>query len=55
MTNELGFEALNRRIAGATQRAVCVLRVTQTGQLSWNVVGIIGGLLVVLFVLVLGA
>ncbi len=55
MTNELGFEALNRRIAGATQRAAGALRVTQTGQLSWNVVGIIGGLLVVLFVLMLGA
>lgn len=55
MTNELGFESINRGVAGATQRAADALRMSQTGQLSWNMVGVIGGLLVVLFLLAIGA
>jgi hypothetical protein len=30
------------------------LRMTQTGQLNWNVAGIVGGLILVLLVLVIG-
>jgi hypothetical protein len=30
------------------------LRATQTGQLNWNILGIFGGLLTVLFILWLG-
>ena len=55
ITNELGFESINRGIADATQRAAEAVRMSQTGQLSWNVVGIVVGLLVVLFVLAMGA
>jgi NADH-quinone oxidoreductase subunit L len=52
---DFGFEWLNRQIVTWTQNAANALRTTQTGYLSWNVVGIIGGLLVVLIILALGA
>jgi len=45
---DFGFERLNQRIVAA-------LRVTQTGLLNWNVLGIVGGLVIVLAVLALGA
>ena len=38
-----------------TQTAAKKLRVTQTGHLNWNVVGIVGGLVIVLIILALGA
>lgn len=52
---DFGFEWLNRRIVAWTTGAANTLRVTQTGSLNWNVVGVVGGLLVVLVILVLGA
>jgi len=52
---DFGFEALNRRIVTTTALAAESLRVTQTGLLNWNVLGIVGGLVVVLAVLALGA
>lgn len=45
---DFGFEWLNRQIVRATQSVAVSLRQTQTGQLNWNVAGIIGGLLLVL-------
>jgi hypothetical protein len=46
---------VNRRVVVWTQDAASALRTTQTGYLNWNVVGIVGGLLVVLVILALGA
>jgi NADH-quinone oxidoreductase subunit L len=51
---DFGFEWLNRQIVSAAQRTAIVLRRTQTGQLNWNVVGIVGGLAMVLLILVIG-
>ncbi len=48
-----GFEWLNDRIIGIAQGAGQALRVTQTGQLNWNIVGIVGGLVIVLAVLLI--
>lgn len=49
--NGFGFEALNRTVVELTQRTAAVLQLTQTGDLNWNIVGIVGALLVVLFIL----
>ena len=46
-----GFEQVNRRVVEATQNAAESLRVLQTGQLNWNVVGILCGLVIVLILL----
>jgi NADH-quinone oxidoreductase subunit L len=50
-----GFESLNQMILRATSKFAERLRVTQTGELNWNIFGILGGLLVVLIGLWLGA
>ncbi len=55
MTHDFGFEWLNRQIVTGMQRAGDGLRLTQTGYLNWNVLGIVGGLIVVLVILALGA
>ncbi|MCZ2287763.1 MAG: NADH-quinone oxidoreductase subunit L [Anaerolineales bacterium] len=47
-----GFEWLNRRVASWTVGLGSVLQRTQTGVLSWNAVGILGALLIVLVFLV---
>ncbi len=49
-----GFEAINRGVVHAVQTGAEALRVTQTGLLNWNVLGLVAGLVVVLFVLILG-
>ena len=41
--------------AGARVPRIGALRVTQTGYLNWNIVGIVGGLIFVLAVVALGA
>jgi NADH-quinone oxidoreductase subunit L len=51
----LGFEWLNRQIIRLTNAAASALSRTQTGQLNWNVAGIVGGLLLVLAILVWSA
>ncbi len=51
---DFGFEWLNRRIVTTAQSAAVLLRRTQTGQLNWNVVGIVTGLVMVLVVLMVG-
>jgi NADH-quinone oxidoreductase subunit L len=50
-----GFEPVNRFVVGSTYKVAEWFSVTQTGELNWNILGIIGGLLVVLIVLWLGA
>jgi len=47
----LGFEWLNRQIVSLTKRAGSFLQRFQTGQLNWNVAGILSGLIVILLVL----
>jgi NADH-quinone oxidoreductase subunit L len=44
----LGFEWMNLEIVRATVGSAAALRRTQTGQLAWNVAGVMIGLLVVL-------
>jgi NADH-quinone oxidoreductase subunit L len=51
----LGFEWLNQEVINLTKGLSTALRVTQTGQLNWNVVGIIGGLGILLTILIGGA
>lgn len=53
--NGLGFEWLNQEVINLTKGLSSALRVTQTGQLNWNVVGIIGGLGILLTILIGGA
>jgi NADH-quinone oxidoreductase subunit L len=51
-THSFGFEAINRGVVRATQAGAEALRVTQSGVLNWNVVGILAGLIVVLAILI---
>ncbi len=53
-SKSFGFEWINGQAVRATQATAQALRVTQPGHLSWNVVGIIGGLVAVLIVLTWG-
>ncbi|MCC7449473.1 MAG: NADH-quinone oxidoreductase subunit L [Anaerolineae bacterium] len=53
--NDFGFEWINRQIVSLTQRCATWLRTFQTGQLNWNVAGIVIGLIVVLAILTAGA
>ncbi len=46
--NGFGFEQINRRVVDVTFDAASSLRTLQTGQLNWNLVGILGGLLAIL-------
>jgi NADH-quinone oxidoreductase subunit L len=50
--DSFGFEAINRGVIRGTQATGEALRVTQTGTLNWNVVGIVAGLIVVLAILI---
>jgi NADH-quinone oxidoreductase subunit L len=47
-----GFDWLNRQVVTRTHQFAFALQKTQTGVLSWNIVGILGALLVVLVFLV---
>lgn len=49
-----GFEWINQQIIRGTQVIAEGLRRTQTGQLNWNMVGIVGGLVLVLALLAWG-
>ena len=53
-SNSFGFEAVNSGIVKVTQDSAEALRVTQTGLLNWNVLGIVAALVIVLVILVLG-
>lgn len=50
-----GFEFINRLIVRGTYKMAEQLSVTQTGELNWNILGIVSALLMVLIVLWLGA
>jgi NADH-quinone oxidoreductase subunit L len=47
-----GFEWINRQIINITKGSASALGATQTGYLSWNVVGILGGLILLLALIV---
>ena len=47
-----GFEWINQQIISATTGTASALRRTQTGSLSWNVMGIAGGLILLLALIV---
>jgi NADH-quinone oxidoreductase subunit L len=49
-----GFECINRQVIKITAGASSVLSITQTGTLSWNVVGIVVGLILLLTLLLWG-
>jgi NADH-quinone oxidoreductase subunit L len=49
--NSFGFEWINRQIVRVVQRFSGAAAVTQTGILNWNVVGIVGGLIIILIFL----
>ncbi len=53
--NSFGFEALNGLIVRSVMNVSEDLRGLQTGMLNWNVVGIVGGLLMVLLIVALSA
>ena len=50
-----GFDSLNDVVVQGISNFAERLRATQTGELNWNILGIISGLLVVLLVLWMGA
>jgi NADH-quinone oxidoreductase subunit L len=54
-SKSFGFERINEQVIGVTLAVANALRVTQPGHLSWNLVGIIGGLVAVLILLTWGA
>jgi NADH-quinone oxidoreductase subunit L len=49
--NEFGFEEVNQWITSSTQGAARLVSRTQTGQLNWNIVGILLTLIVVVIIL----
>ncbi|MGB8211958.1 MAG: proton-conducting transporter membrane subunit [Anaerolineales bacterium] len=49
-----GFEWINRQVAALTESVAAFLQRFQTGQLNWNVAGILCGIIVVLFILMGG-
>ncbi|MCX6069027.1 MAG: NADH-quinone oxidoreductase subunit L [Chloroflexi bacterium] len=53
--SSFGFESFNRQIVVWVRNASAFLQKTQTGQLNWNILGIIGALLVVLAILAWGS
>jgi NADH-quinone oxidoreductase subunit L len=53
--SSFGFESINRLIVKGTYYIAGQLSLTQTGELNWNILGIISALLVVLIVLWMGA
>jgi len=52
---DFGFSWISDRFAGAVQGIAEGARVTQTGQLNWNIFGLVLGLIVILAVLIVGA
>jgi hypothetical protein len=50
-----GFEGVNQIVVRGTQQFAAKLSTLQTGELNWNIFGILSALLAVLIVLWLGA
>lgn len=53
--NGLGFDWMNAQVILGTRKLAAAFQTTQTGQLSWNIAGILGGLLVLFAILAWGA
>jgi len=53
--DSFGFEWINRRVVSAVRSSSDGLSYTQTGQLNWNVAGILLGLVVLMLLMFLGA
>lgn len=53
--DSFGFEAINRGVVRGTQSAAEALRVTQTGLLNWNLVGILAVIIVLFVFIAVGA
>ena len=51
--HDFGFEWINSRVVEATSGSAEAMRTTQTGLVSWNIAGIVGGLILVLAMLLL--
>lgn len=51
---DFGFEALNRAVVRGIRKAADGMSITQSGILSWNVLGIVGGLILTLAFLAWG-
>jgi NADH-quinone oxidoreductase subunit L len=55
VTSGLGFEWVNQQVVNLVRRTASLLQRTQTGQLNWNIAGILAGLVLILLILVGGA
>jgi NADH-quinone oxidoreductase subunit L len=53
--NSFGFEAVNDAVSRTTERIAVALRETQTGHLSWNVVGIVAAVVILFVYIATGA
>jgi NADH-quinone oxidoreductase subunit L len=53
--DSFGFEWINRRISAAVRGSADGLSYTQTGQLNWNIFGILLGLVILLILMALGS
>jgi hypothetical protein len=53
--NSFGFEAVNDAVTRLTARIAEALRDTQTGHLSWNVVGIVAAVIILFVFIATGA
>jgi NADH-quinone oxidoreductase subunit L len=53
--NSFGFEYINEKIVSGIQGGAESLRIFQTGQLNWNIFGILSGLIVIIIVVMVGA
>jgi NADH-quinone oxidoreductase subunit L len=54
VNSSFGFEWLNYQVAKVVRKTSSALQKTQTGQMNWNILGIIGALLAVLAILAWG-
>ncbi len=54
VNSSFGFEWFNYQVAKVVRKTSSALQKTQTGQMNWNILGIIGALLVVLAILAWG-
>jgi NADH-quinone oxidoreductase subunit L len=55
VTGGLGFDWVNDQIVKATKMLASLLQRAQTGQLNWNIAGIVAGLVIILIILVRGS
>lgn len=53
--DSFGFEAINRGVVNGVQSAAEAIRVTQTGLLNWNLVGVLAAVIILFVFLAMGA